>query len=74
MKKKERKPSKSYKKNSIDKQQKKQKLKNKLNLLPKRRKLFKKDSNIFNLKNQKIIKKKLIMRITESLIYEFQNR
>jgi len=74
LKKKERKPSKSYKKNSIDKQQKKQKLKNKLNLLPKRRKLFKKDSNIFNLKNQKIIKKKLIMRITESLIYEFQNR
>ena len=74
MKKKERKPSKSYKKNSIDKQQKKQKLKNKLNLLPKRRKLFKKDTNIFNLKNQNIIKKTLIMRITESLIYLFQNR
>ena len=72
LKKRERKLSKSYKKNSKDKQLKKLKLKSKQQSLPKRRQIFKKDSNIFSLKHLKKSNKSPMMKITE--LYMFLSR
>jgi len=72
LKKRERKLSKSYKKNSKDKQLKKLKLKSKQQSLPKRRQIFKKDSSIFNLKHLKKSNKSPMMKITE--LYMFLSR
>lgn len=67
----ERKPSRFYRKNLIDNQQKKLKLKNKPQLQQKKRKIFKRDLSIFNLKNQ--MKKNLMMKIIE-IYYLFPSR
>jgi copper chaperone CopZ len=69
LKKRERKLSKSYKKNSIDKQLKKLKLKSKQQSLPKRRQILKKDSSIFNLKHLKKSNKNLMIKITELICF-----
>jgi copper chaperone CopZ len=69
LKKRERKLSKSYKKNSIDKQLKKLKLKSKQLSLPKRRQILKKDSSIFNLKHLKKSNKNLMIKITELICF-----
>ena len=69
LKKRDRKLSKSYKKNSKDKQPKKLKLKSKQQSLPKRRRIFKKDSSIFNLKHLKKSNKSLMIKITELICF-----